>query len=270
MTSPEVAARDAEILAAAEQLEAEIGKPPTRKALADWIRRTTGRGCSAGRVSQAYTRRRQAEAEAAGETPKRERAPGAGRKGAPLVEVVTDLCEKALDAAAGLSKSEHRDLLPRAYYGAARRLRGRRGWRKALREMAAGPAPAPEAEQLEIDVVAILEQQVVQLTAVIASHDRPADARQDRETLLRCLEKLERLRPADERNGQVAVDQAEYDRHVADTKVKLKGIIARRQAEKADDDRAKVEELRAAGKLTAEVREALRLFGHLPKETPEP
>jgi hypothetical protein len=270
MTSPEVAARDAEIFAAADELEAETGRRPTRKALADWIRRTTGHSCSAGRVSQAYTRRRQAEAEATGKAPERERAPGAGRKGAPLVEVVTDLCEKALAAAAELSQGEHRALLPRAYYGAARRLRGRRGWRKALREMAAGPAPAPEAEQLEIDVVAILEQQVVQLTAVIASHERPADARQDRETLLRCLEKLERLRPADERDGRVTVDQADMDRYVADVTTRLKNVIARRQAEKADRDRAKVEELRAAGKLTAEVREALRLFGHLPKETPEP
>lgn len=265
MTGPSsaVAARDAEILAAGEQLEADIGRRPTRKEVGDYVKRTIGGTCSAGRVSQAYRRQREAKAAATGEPVKMDRAPGAGRKPLPLVEVIAELCERTLEAVASLAKTPERGTLPRALYGAARRLRQRRGWRKQLRKLTAAPMPPPEQLELEIDVVAILERQVHQLTGVIDGAENPAAARQDRETLLRCVEKLERLRPAPERDGRREVNIADLDGWLASARGKLEQATAALKS----DVRDKLEQCRQDGLMTPEAREVCRRLGHLPKES---
>lgn len=185
-----------------------------------------------------------------------QRAPGAGRPKTPLLNVVIGLCEAAIEIAGDFEG------LPPEFTGPASRLRDRKSWKEQLRKLTTPPPPTLP-EQLEIDVVAILEQQVVQLKAVIDGAEEPAAARHDRETLLRCVEKLERFRPAPERSGKREVDVADLDGWLASARGKLEQAAAALKA----DVRDKLEQCRQDGLMTPEAREVCRRLGHLPKES---
>lgn len=267
MTKPSsvVAARDAEILAAGEQLDADIGRRPTRKELADYVRRTTGTSCSAGRVSQAYRRQREAKAAATGEPVKMDRAPGAGRKPLPLVEVVAELCERTLEAVAGLAKTPQRGTLPRALYGAARRLRQRRGWRKQLRQLTAAPAqpPTPEQLELELDLVASTRREILRIQAALDRAEDDTARRQLWPSLRDYMQLLNRLSPPVERDGRRDVNIADLDGYRSSCEGKLAQAVSALQARIRDI----LDGCHRDGLMTPEAREVCRRLGHLPKES---
>jgi hypothetical protein len=260
-----VAARDAEILDAAEKLEADTGKRPTRRQLAEYVAATTDRSCSAGRASQAYRRQREAEAEVTGEPVQMDRAPGAGRKKAPLLDVVAELCERTLEATAALAKTPERSALPRALYGAARRLRQRRGWRRQLRQLTAEPAPPPSPEQLELqlDPLAATRQQIPLIQRAIESAEDDTARRQLWPVLRDYMQLLARLSPTPERDGRREVNIADLDGWLASARGKLEQAATALKA----DVRGKLEQCRQDGLMTPEAREVCRRLGHLPKES---
>jgi hypothetical protein len=262
--SPAVAARDAEIFAAAAELEADLGKRPTRKELADYLRRTTGESCSAGRVTQAYRRQRETKAKATGETVKMDRAPGAGRKKAPLIEVVAELCECTLEVAAALAKTPERNALPRALYGAARRLRQRKGWRKQLRQLTAEavPPPGPEQLELELDSLQTVRQTLAAIKRDLDAAESDADRRQHRKSLHEFLALEIRLKPP-EHADEITMSKGDGAEWARSGYERLRAAAQRIREEQA-------EQLRAEGLLDKpDARRALRITRWLPKESEE-
>jgi hypothetical protein len=251
--SAEVAARDAEIFAAAEELREELGKDPTRRALGAYVAQTTGQPCTAGRVSQAYRRKREAEGDS---------SPGiGGRKRTPLVDLVVLLCEGAIEVARDFEG------LPKVVFARpAARLRRRKGWQDQLRKLAAAtvrPSAEPEQLELELDVVGTLEQQIHELKAVIAATERPADARQDRQTLLAYIDKLEKHRPSDEVKDAIPRGQIPEEAHSARTKLRQLG--SRLRDLRDEKVAALLEEARERGEVEHSTAVwLLRALGDLP------
>jgi hypothetical protein len=244
--SPAVAARDAEIFAAAEQLRAELGREPLRKELAEHITATTGESCSASRVSQAYRRRKDAE----GDT-----TPGTGgRKKAPLLEDVIDLCQGAIEVAREF------DGLPRKeFVGPAGRLRRRKGWEQQLRKLTK-PPPAPEQLELELDPLQTVRQELAAIKADLAAAKTDTERRQHRQTLRDFLTLNVRYEPPEQADKIVMAkgDSAEWAR---EGHGRMKAA-----AQRIHEDQA--EELRAEGLLDKpDARRALRITRWLPKDT---
>jgi hypothetical protein len=263
--SPAVAARDEAILAAAEQLEADTGKRPTRKEVADYVRRTTGESCSAARVSQAYRRRKEAEAEATGGTVKRERAPGAGRKKAPLLDVVADLCERVLELTAARRTTSERNTLPRGLYGAARKLRQRKGWRRQLEQLVAPKPAEPEQLELGLNSLETVQQTIAAIKRDLDAAEGDAERRQHRATLRDFVTLEMRLKPP-ERSGKAEVDTDKLDAWEGEVLARLRQIADRTREEQLEEREQINEGLRRDELWTPELREGLRRHGLLPKE----
>jgi hypothetical protein len=250
--SPAIAARDAEIFAAAEQLRVVLGREPLRKELAEHVADTTGESCSAGRVSQAYRRRKDAE----GDT-----APGTGgRKKAPLLDDVIDLCKGAIEVAREFDGLPRKELV-----GPAGRLRRRKGWEQQLRELTE-PPPAPEQLELDLDldIPAVLARDVALLQKWIDESKDPATARPFLDLQLKAVEKLEKFRPAPERDGKRLVDAEAIGSYGPETLAKLRQLTARLAAEQEAKRQAIMGQGRTEGLMVWQTETMLRRLGLLP------
>ncbi len=246
MTSPKVAARDAAIIAAAEQLKADTGKRPTHRQLAEHV------GCSAARVSAAYKRKREAEGDAKKGT--------GGRKPAPLLDTVVALCKGAIDVARDFKG------LPRSSFTAwATRLRGHQDWEKKLRRLCAPPAP-PEPEQLELELELDPVQRVKQALAAIKrdldNAETETERRQHRKSEHEWMSLLIRLEPPEQEKDKA--DSAEWARSGLE---KLKALARRLGEEQTEERQQQHKQLLAEGLLDKpDARRALRIVRWLPKE----
>jgi hypothetical protein len=247
--SPAVAARDAEIFTKAEELD-----NPSRRAVAEAM------GISRSRVQQAYTRRRKAEAAAAGTEPETEKAAPGGRPRKPLLEVALAVTIATWRASQGRS-------LPKAIRRALAPLKDRDGWQDELKAAVARarqPGPAQSSPESDRDIIDRLMFHLDEIEAELRGGQlSQAEAMRSRESALKFAERIERLRPAPERKGKREIDVAAIDGWAAGGHGKMKQAVVALQARIQET----LGQCRQDGLMTTEAREVCRRLGHLPKES---
>lgn len=257
--SDDVARLDSEILAAAE----ELGPRPTRREVAD------ATGYSTGRVQQAYARQRAAEAEARGEPPPEKANTKPAPK--PLLVVIEKLAVETWRVHLA-DKASGKASLPSAIRRAITPLNRRDGWIAELRQaVERALTPTPPAASLPdgeapppVDPVEELLDILDQLRAQAAAATR-TDARQILAERLRALALLDRLRPAEQREGTVPASQITEAGLTG--REKLRQLAARLERQLAEKVQRIVEEAARRGpEFYAGAVWALRQLGFLPKE----